>query len=147
MFLFVASPTPIYAQPNTKPQPNVDLRYSATYGNPYLRNSNMGKLKFAIYLILLRSLSVSGSWRTNLGIWWIIPEIKNFSQLIFKIKNMTLYGNYDLQIVNFYFYKKSTNYIVFHKAHKLHKSNSVNNCCFKMDNKHITKLHKLQEKP
>ncbi|XP_022828505.1 irregular chiasm C-roughest protein-like isoform X2 [Spodoptera litura] len=37
-----ASPTPIYAQPNTKPQPNVDLRYSATYGNPYLRNSNMG---------------------------------------------------------------------------------------------------------
>lgn len=37
-----ASSTPIYAQPNVKPQPNVDLRYSATYGNPYLRNSNIG---------------------------------------------------------------------------------------------------------
>ncbi|CAB3246997.1 unnamed protein product [Arctia plantaginis] len=37
-----APPAPIYAQPNTKPQPNVDLRYAATYGNPYLRNSNVG---------------------------------------------------------------------------------------------------------
>lgn len=36
------SSTPIYAQPNIKPQPNVDLRYAATYGNPYLRNSNIG---------------------------------------------------------------------------------------------------------
>ncbi|XP_075987704.1 irregular chiasm C-roughest protein-like isoform X1 [Anticarsia gemmatalis] len=35
-------PAPIYAQPNAKPQPNVDLRYAATYGNPYLRNSNVG---------------------------------------------------------------------------------------------------------
>ncbi|XP_059045843.1 irregular chiasm C-roughest protein-like isoform X2 [Achroia grisella] len=33
-------PTPIYAQPNNKT--GVDLRYSATYGNPYLRNSSLG---------------------------------------------------------------------------------------------------------
>ncbi|XP_052747892.1 irregular chiasm C-roughest protein-like isoform X2 [Galleria mellonella] len=33
-------PTPIYAQPNNKI--GVDLRYSATYGNPYLRNSSLG---------------------------------------------------------------------------------------------------------
>ncbi|XP_075987709.1 irregular chiasm C-roughest protein-like isoform X4 [Anticarsia gemmatalis] len=38
-------PAPIYAQPNAKPQPNVDLRYAATYGNPYLRNSNVTAAK------------------------------------------------------------------------------------------------------
>ncbi|CAG9789954.1 unnamed protein product [Diatraea saccharalis] len=35
-------PLPIYAQPTTKPNSGVDLRYSATYGNPYLRNSSLG---------------------------------------------------------------------------------------------------------
>ncbi|KAI5636232.1 immunoglobulin domain-containing protein [Phthorimaea operculella] len=35
-----APPTPVYAQPNSKT--GVDLRYSATYGNPYLRNSGLG---------------------------------------------------------------------------------------------------------
>ncbi|KOB64810.1 putative nephrin, partial [Operophtera brumata] len=34
-------PTPIYAQPHNKNQ-GVDLRYAATYGNPYLRNSSLG---------------------------------------------------------------------------------------------------------
>lgn len=34
--------TPIYAQPNPRPQTAVDPRYSATYGNPYLRNSSIG---------------------------------------------------------------------------------------------------------
>ncbi|KAM3968499.1 irregular chiasm C-roughest protein isoform 2-T2 [Aphomia sociella] len=33
------SPTPIYAQPKNKT--GVDRRYSATYGNPYLRNSSL----------------------------------------------------------------------------------------------------------
>ncbi|XP_053620744.1 irregular chiasm C-roughest protein-like isoform X1 [Plodia interpunctella] len=33
-------PTPVYAQPNVKT--SVDLRYAATYGNPYLRNSSLG---------------------------------------------------------------------------------------------------------
>ncbi|XP_068624377.1 irregular chiasm C-roughest protein-like [Battus philenor] len=35
-------PTPIYAQPNTKAHAGIDLRYAATYGNPYLRNSSVG---------------------------------------------------------------------------------------------------------
>ncbi|XP_045540584.1 irregular chiasm C-roughest protein-like isoform X2 [Papilio machaon] len=35
-------PTPIYAQPNTKSNTGIDLRYAATYGNPYLRNSSVG---------------------------------------------------------------------------------------------------------
>ncbi|KAG6462376.1 hypothetical protein O3G_MSEX013220 [Manduca sexta] len=35
-------PAPIYAQPNAKVQHGVDLRYAATYGNPYLRNSTTG---------------------------------------------------------------------------------------------------------
>ncbi|XP_026324502.1 irregular chiasm C-roughest protein-like isoform X2 [Hyposmocoma kahamanoa] len=34
-------PTPIYAQPNSK-NSGVDLRYAATYGNPYLKNSSLG---------------------------------------------------------------------------------------------------------
>lgn len=34
-------PTPIYAQPMAKTQAGVDLRYAATYGNPYLRNSSI----------------------------------------------------------------------------------------------------------
>ncbi|KAJ0170535.1 hypothetical protein K1T71_013906 [Dendrolimus kikuchii] len=34
--------TAIYAQPHLKGQPGVDLRYAATYGNPYLRNSSVG---------------------------------------------------------------------------------------------------------
>ncbi|KAL0859876.1 hypothetical protein ABMA27_010212 [Loxostege sticticalis] len=33
---------PIYAQPNAKTHGGVDLRYAATYGNPYLRNSSLG---------------------------------------------------------------------------------------------------------
>ncbi|KPJ04828.1 Irregular chiasm C-roughest protein [Papilio xuthus] len=35
-------PTPIYAQPSTKSNAGIDLRYAATYGNPYLRNSSVG---------------------------------------------------------------------------------------------------------
>ncbi|XP_049882142.1 irregular chiasm C-roughest protein-like isoform X2 [Pectinophora gossypiella] len=35
-------PTPIYAQPNNPKNAGVDLRYAATYGNPYLRNSSLG---------------------------------------------------------------------------------------------------------
>ncbi|XP_013145492.1 PREDICTED: irregular chiasm C-roughest protein-like isoform X2 [Papilio polytes] len=35
-------PTPIYAQPNNKGNAGIDLRYAATYGNPYLRNSSVG---------------------------------------------------------------------------------------------------------
>ncbi|XP_072933879.1 irregular chiasm C-roughest protein-like isoform X2 [Epargyreus clarus] len=35
------APSPIYAQPGVKNH-GVDLRYSATYGNPYLRNSSIG---------------------------------------------------------------------------------------------------------
>ncbi|KAL4707063.1 hypothetical protein ACJJTC_011389, partial [Scirpophaga incertulas] len=33
---------PIYAQPTSKQSSGVDLRYAATYGNPYLRNSSLG---------------------------------------------------------------------------------------------------------
>ncbi|XP_063835310.1 irregular chiasm C-roughest protein-like isoform X1 [Ostrinia nubilalis] len=33
---------PIYAQPGAKVHGGVDLRYAATYGNPYLRNSSLG---------------------------------------------------------------------------------------------------------
>ncbi|CAG9572924.1 unnamed protein product [Danaus chrysippus] len=33
---------PVYAQTGPKTNPSVDVRYAATYGNPYLRNSSVG---------------------------------------------------------------------------------------------------------
>lgn len=74
--VYLAPPAAIYAQPHNKNQ-GVDLRYAATYGNPYLRNSSLGNIRFQNWLLtritnLLTEWQVSGLDLQNIIISFIL---------------------------------------------------------------------------
>lgn len=62
IYFSAAPPAPIYAQPHNK---GVDLRYAATYGNPYLRNSSVGKIKNILEVKRPDDEWPTEAWRSN----------------------------------------------------------------------------------
>lgn len=58
IYFYLAPQVPVYSQQS---KGGIDPRYSATYGNPYLRNSSAGKflMKKSVFYTLLNNNGLS----------------------------------------------------------------------------------------